>query len=73
MSQMKRVRPNRQAARTQVTEAMRLKPRPSVRHIDARRQRLLAAAGRLAPRAGDAAVFCAVAVVSVALFLGGAR
>lgn len=73
MSQMKRVRPSRQAARTRVTEAMRLKPRPSVRHIDARRRRLLAAAGRLAPRAGDAAVFCAVAVVSVALFLGGAR
>ena len=73
MSQMKRVRPNRQVARTRVTEAMRLKPRPSVRHLDARRQRILAAIGRLAPRAGDAAVFCAVAVVSIALFVGGAR
>lgn len=73
MSQMKRVRPSRQAARTHVTEAMRLKPRPSVRQLDARRQRLLAAAGRLAPRAGDAAVFCAVAAVGIALFVGGAR
>ena len=52
---------------------MRLKPRPSVRQLDARRQRLLAAAGRLAPRAGDAAVFCAVAAASIVLFLGGAR
>lgn len=73
MSQMKRVRPSRQAARTPVTEAMRLKPRPSVRQLDARRQRILAAVGRLAPRAGDAAVFCAVAAASIALFLGGAR
>ncbi len=73
MSQMKRVRPSRQAARTPVTEAMRLKPRPSVRQLDARRQRILAAVGRLAPRAGDAAVFCAVAAASIVLFLGGAR
>ena len=73
MSQMKRVRPSRQAARTPVTEAMRLKPRPSVRQLDARCQRILAAVGRLAPRAGDAAVFCAVAAASIVLFLGGAR
>lgn len=70
---MKRVRPSRQAARTQVTEAMRLKPRPSVRQLDAGRQRLLAAVSRLAPRAGDAAVFCAVSAASIALFVWGAR
>ncbi|MEC4294017.1 hypothetical protein [Adlercreutzia shanghongiae] len=73
MSQKKRVRPSLQAARTHVTEAMRLKPRPSVRHLDARRQRLALAAARYRSKAGDVAVFCAVAALSIALFVGGAR
>lgn len=73
MSQMKRVRPSRQAARTRVTEAMRLKPRPSVQEKIRKRQSLRGLAGILRPRAGGVAVACAAAAIAAAILVGGAR
>lgn len=73
MSQMKRVRPSAKTSRTRVTEAMRLKPRPSVQEKIRKRQSLRGLAGILTPRAGDVAVVCAVVAIAAAILVGGAR
>ncbi len=73
MSQMKRVRPSAKTSRTRMTEAVRLKPRPSVQEKMRKRQRRRDLIGSLRPRAADAAVFCVVAAIAVAILVGGAR
>lgn len=55
-----RERKCRQAGRSQVTEAMRLKPRPRVADLEASRQRAL-----------DRLAFLGVAAVAVASMIGG--
>lgn len=71
MSRKERVRPSAKTSRTRVTEAVRLKPRPSVQDKMRQRQRRRAAIRSLAPRPRDVAAICAGAALGVAIALGG--
>lgn len=60
MSKGSRERKCRQAGRSQVTEAMRLKPRPRVADVEESRQRAL-----------DRLAFIGVSIAALAAMLGG--